>query len=197
MSNLDRTQLRQTLRQRRNELSPAQQQLAAESVLQILLNSGYLDRFRDIGIYLAYDGEIGTEHIIEHLQCHNTRCYLPILSPDKRLQFARYLPNQKMRNNQFGIAEPIGHQDHREPWELDLVLLPLVGFDRQGGRLGMGGGFYDRSFSFIKTQSAMSRPLLIGLAHHCQEVDKIAMNDWDIPIDKIATDLELIDTAGR
>ncbi len=76
-------------------------------------------------------------------------------------------------------------------WTLDIILLPLVGFDRYGNRLGMGGGFYDRTLARLN-HCDMKRPLLIGLAHHCQEVEQLQTQSWDIPLDIIATDKELI-----
>ena len=102
-----------------------------------------------------------------------------------------------MRPNRFGIAEPeLGKNPTAPVWTLDIILLPLVAFDRAGNRMGMGGGFYDRTLARLNN-SAMERPLLIGLAHHCQEVEHLQAQSWDIPLDIIATDKELIHVSGK
>lgn len=94
--------------------------------------------------------------------------------------------------NRFGIPEPQQGPAHKLPTHLlDVVLMPLVGFDRAGSRLGMGGGFYDTTFAF-KQQNPKGKPLLIGLAHSCQEVDSLQADNWDIPLGAIATEKEVL-----
>ena len=73
---------------------------------------------------------------------------------------------------------------------VNVVFLPLVGFDRSGNRIGMGGGFYDRTLANSTLQNR--HPLLVGLAHSCQQMDPIEHQTWDIPLQKIATDQEII-----
>ena len=125
-------------------------------------------------------------------------CYLPVLHPSLECQlwFVEYTPTAVLKPNRFGIPEP----DHRQairiaPNLLDIVLLPLVGFDRQGGRLGMGGGFYDRTFAFHKGKR--NKPYLLGMAHACQEVEALELADWDIPLFGVITDKELILAAKK
>ncbi|MFP9005247.1 5-formyltetrahydrofolate cyclo-ligase, partial [Pseudomonas aeruginosa] len=87
------------------------------------------------------------------------------------------------------ISEPLADAGRqRKAWALDLVLLPLVGFDEQGGRLGMGGGFYDRSLAYLARRKNGHKPTLIGLAHECQKVDRLALASWDIPLAGTVTD---------
>jgi 5-formyltetrahydrofolate cyclo-ligase len=103
------------------------------------------------------------------------------------LGFARWRPNARLIRNRFGIAEPLGTSAARiEPRALDLVLVPVVGFDKAGNRLGMGGGYYDRSFAFA-LRRATRRPCLIGVAFDCQRVGGLPARPGDVPLDGVVT----------
>jgi 5-formyltetrahydrofolate cyclo-ligase len=151
-------------------------------------------RARNVALYIANDGEINPEPIARQLWKMEKHCFLPVLRPDKRkdLWFVEYTPDALLTNNRFGIPEPDFRSQHRMSAQLlDVVLMPLVGFDRTGARLGMGGGFYDTTFAFKQKKQA-GKPALIGLAHACQQVDSLATDSWDIPLFAIATDQEII-----
>lgn len=186
--------LRTTLRQRRRSLSTQQQQQAAADISQRLDRLWAFKRARRIAYYLANDGEISPQAAIDQAGVSGRHVYLPVLHPLKfnRLYFASHRNQPRLGLNRFGIAEPLLGKNPVAPiWTLDIILLPLVAFDRHGNRMGMGGGFYDRTLAQL-TNSTMKRPLLIGLAHHCQEVGQLQAQSWDIPLDIIATDKELI-----
>jgi 5-formyltetrahydrofolate cyclo-ligase len=119
--------------------------------------------------------------------------YLPVLQ-GRALQFVRFRPGlTSLRPNQFGIPEPRALPATTiAPSQLDLVLLPLVAFDSQGGRLGMGSGFYDRTFAFVQARRPRCRPLLIGLAHRLQQVAALPSEPWDVPIAGVATDKAML-----
>ena len=161
-----------------------------------LARSGLLHRYRDIAFYLANDGEIDPYRFLQRCHKLGKRCYLPVLAPGKQLRFVRYRPGDRMNRNRFGIPEPRRRHLRRPTWLLGLVLLPLVGFDRHGARLGMGGGFYDRSLAYQQRQPSLPMPRLVGLAHRCQEVEKIPLESWDIPLSLIVTDRAVVET-GR
>ncbi len=98
-----------------------------------------------------------------------------------------------MRRNRFGIPEPLTHKRvHVPPWGLDLICMPLVAFDRQGNRLGMGGGFYDRSLAYRRGRQSWHKPRLLGIAHALQEVAELEPRPWDIPLSGVATEAEII-----
>jgi 5-formyltetrahydrofolate cyclo-ligase len=106
-----------------------------------------------------------------------------------RLWFVRYWRDDPMRRNRFGIPEPARRGRQLCPARtLNLVLLPLVGFDAGCNRIGMGKGYYDRSFAFLRARQHWQRPLLIGLAHECQRIETIAPRPWDVPLDAVVTE---------
>ena len=93
-----------------------------------------------------------------------------------------------MRINRFKLPEPdVTDAEMLEPESLDLVLVPLVVFDPQLNRIGMGGGYYDRSFEFRK-QPGCNVPALIGVAHELQKVDQLVPEEWDVRLDMVITD---------
>ena len=115
--------------------------------------------------------------------------YLPVIGEDLALTFAHWADGAKLQTNRYGIPEPDTAAVRIELSEMDLVIVPLVGWDRRGGRLGMGGGYYDRTFS------AEARPPVIGLAYAAQEVEVVPMAPWDIPLDYVLTERELVTIA--
>ena len=184
-SNLPRTQLRRLLRQRRKALGAAAQQLAARGLYRQLAQHPLFRRARHIALYLPNDGEIDPRPLLRAAQRRGKATYLPVLNawPRSKMVFQRMRPGERLSANRFGIPEPrYNPKRQRRIWALDLVLLPLVGFDRFGGRLGMGGGFYDRSLGYLKMRKKWHKPTLLGLAHECQQVDRLVMASWDVPL---------------
>ncbi|WP_198034128.1 5-formyltetrahydrofolate cyclo-ligase [Acidihalobacter ferrooxydans] len=148
---LSRQALRRALRQRRSALTPTERARAAERIARRLMLSPHYRRSRRIAVYLAVGGEIDCAPLIRHALRAGKRLYLPHVLPNGLLRFLRWTPSTPMRNNRFGIPEPATPgAPPLAPQRLDLVCLPLVGFDSRGNRLGMGGGYYDRSFAWIK-----------------------------------------------
>ena len=188
--------IRKQLRRQRSSLSAEQQYLLSEKITSNLTSQAFFLRAKRVGIYLANDGEIDASDIIEICQKSSKQCFLPVIHPLKinRLHFARYTQNSRLIANRFGILEPCIKSAVIAPaWSLDLILMPLVGFDRQGNRLGMGGGFYDRTMAFT-ARGQWPRPQLVGLAYSFQEVDPMSPRKWDIPVKRIITEKEIIDS---
>jgi len=183
--------LRQQMRRRRRALSHSQQHQAAQGLRRQLHRSGLLLQARRLALYLAQDGELNPLPAVNAVQ-KSGRLYLPKLHPLKpnRLHFYHWHSKTPLDRNRFGIGEPPARARTRSPWwSLSLILLPLVAFDAQGQRLGMGGGFYDRSLARFNGK----RPRLIGIAHACQQVEALPVASWDIGLDGILTDHQFID----
>ena len=190
-SNLSRAQLRKTLRQTRKALPPAQQRAAARGLYRQLSQHPLFRRARSIALYLPNDGEIDPRPLLRCAQKRGKHTYLPVLSawPRTKMVFQRVRPGDRLRANRFRIAEPLKRvRQQRRVWTLDLVLLPLVGFDDAGNRLGMGGGFYDRSLAYRTRRTTWLKPTLLGLAHECQKVDRLEQAGWDVPLNGTVTD---------
>jgi 5-formyltetrahydrofolate cyclo-ligase len=188
-----RQTIRKQLRTARRALSPAQQKFAAAGLARQLRSFLPLLRSQHIAFYLPNDGEIDPRPLVRFMERCGKHCYLPRLHADgsNRVWFVRYRSGEKLSDNRFGIPEPQVRKQQLPAWALQTVLMPLVGFDRNGNRLGMGGGFYDRTFAF-KRQRPNSRPLLIGLAHSIQQVPALPTESWDMPLNIIATEKELL-----
>lgn len=187
----EKTELRRSLRSRRNALPPEDQRLAAERLASNLAGVRLFLTSRRIACYLPNDGEIDTAPLIEQIHRRRKTCYLPVLSrlSHDRLWFAEAGPKTKLAPNRFGIPEPVvKSRDLIRAPELDLILMPLVGFDDQGNRLGMGGGFYDRSLEFLRHRQHWRKPHLLGIAYDFQRVNGLAPDSWDIPLAGVVTD---------
>ncbi len=183
-------EIRQLKRAQRNTLSDETQQQHSKALSQNILRQKNYRNSRHIACYLANDGEIDPYLLIEHAWFANKKVYLPVLSPIKNsLYFAPYEEGTRFKNNRFNIAEPICHPSN---WikasQLDLLLLPLVAFDNSGNRVGMGGGFYDRTLAYLQHRQYWRKPVLMGLAHEMQKVDQLESQNWDIPLDYIVTE---------
>lgn len=190
-TNLSRPQLRRLLRHNRRALSPAEQRQAAKGLYRQLAQNPLFRRARHVSLYLPMDGEIDPRLLLRTAQKRGKTTYLPVLSawPRTKMVFQRVRPGEKFKPNRFRIPEPrINARRQRKIWTLDLVLMPLVGFDPEGGRLGMGGGFYDRSLAYLARRKAWRKPVLLGLAHECQKVAKLAVASWDVPLAGTVTD---------
>ena len=190
-ANLSRPQLRRLLRKARRSLTPAEQRQAAQGLYRQLAQNPLFRRARHVSLYLPMDGEIDPRLLLREAQRRGKATYLPVLSawPRTKMVFQRVRPGDRFKPNRFRIPEPhISPRQQRKIWALDLILMPLVGFDDQGGRLGMGGGFYDRSLAYQARRKAWQKPVLLGLAHECQKVERLAVASWDVPLQGTVSD---------
>ena len=175
-----RAALRRRIRERRRALSGAQRQAARRRIERRLRRLPPLWRARSVAIYLAADGEADPAAIAAGALKRRQRIYAPVLHGET-LRFARLTGDTPLRRNRFGILEPAA-PDCIDPRRLDVVLTPLVAFDDSGARIGMGGGYYDRCFSFLKQRIRWIRPKLIGLAYEFQRLRTVSRNAWDVPL---------------
>tara|TARA_B100001063_G_scaffold136428_1_gene127561 strand:- start:342 stop:986 length:645 start_codon:yes stop_codon:yes gene_type:complete len=179
----NKRKLRTRIRKARRSLSALEQKKAAIQLQRQLSQSSHFKHAKHIALYLPNDGEVGTQPAIQQAWKNRQTVYLPVLDPIKKgfLWFVEYKANSIMRKNHFGISEPDPKFNKRISARfLHAVGLPLVAFDDQGNRLGMGGGFYDRTFEFCRRPG--TKPKLFGLAHQCQRVDKLPTESWDIAL---------------
>lgn len=181
----DRAPLRRELRQRRRELPAAQRIAAADGLAAQLLALPFLPNAGYVAGYWSTDGEIALHSFQLKLPKGLVWC-LPLLHGEE-LRFAPWRPGDPLVGNRFGIPEPdVEPASALEPETMALVVMPLVGFDAQGRRLGMGGGWYDRSFAFRR--HAPAPPYLVGAGFDVQRTGSLRSEDWDVPADAICTE---------
>ena len=179
----DRRALRTLLRERRRALPAPTRIAAAESLANQLMALPFLPSSGFVAGYWAVDGEIGLH--AWQLRLPSTLHYcLPVLHEDGRLRFAPWKAGGALVTNRHGIPEPDVDADALlDPEQMALILLPLVGFDAGCRRLGMGGGWYDRSFAF--RQSRPAPPWLVGAAFANQQIDHVETQEWDVTLDAV------------
>nr|WP_246189279.1 5-formyltetrahydrofolate cyclo-ligase [Pseudoxanthomonas kalamensis] len=181
----ERARLRRELRQRRRELPAAQRIAAADGLAAQLLALPWLTEGGYVAGYWASDGEIGLHVFQLKLPAGCIYC-LPLLHGEE-LRFAPWRSGDPLVSNRFGIPEPdLEPSSALPPEAMSLVVMPLVGFDAHGQRLGMGGGWYDRSFAFRRHVAAP--PWLVGVGFDQQRLDApLQAEDWDVAPDAICT----------
>ena len=180
-------ELRKRNRNLRAGLDAVAQDQAAGNLGERICSMPEYARAQGIAAYFAVNGEISLDIVIDRALAQGKQIFLPNLD-QKALRFAPYFRQQKMRINRFKLPEPDVRDDEMlAPEALDLVLAPLVVFDATRNRIGMGGGFYDRSFAFRKDPDQL-RPILIGVAHELQKVDRLEPEPWDVQLDMMVTD---------
>jgi 5-formyltetrahydrofolate cyclo-ligase len=178
--------LRLSLRQLRRQIANEQCRAAQRAVFDAVLSLPLYRSAQRLGGYWASDGELDTSALLTQAQADGKNTYLPIITALKQpLAFAPFTDTTLMQPNRYGIPEPQVSQNQLiQANELDLVLTPLVAFDDAGRRLGMGGGFYDRSFEL-----SAKRPFLLGVAFELQHVDyALPQRDWDVRLDAAVTE---------
>lgn len=183
-----RQYFRQSIRQRRHQLSREAQRQAGLDLVDIFAKQPELTCCQHIALYLSTDGELNTTPLIHWLWAQGKSVYLPVLHPFSKghLLFLHYQLDTPMAYNKYGIMEPKLNKWLVKPAkELDLICTPLVAFDAQGHRLGMGGGYYDRTLSTWFKTGQGAKP--IGLAHDCQYVKTLPIESWDIPLPQVVT----------
>ena len=183
-------ELRQRNRRLRAALQPEELKKAAADLARRIFDLPEFAAASRVAAYAAVNGEVSLDPVIDRALDDGKKVYLPNLDR-KSLRFSPYFHGQKMRVNRFRLLEPdVGDDEMLAPGELDLVLAPLVVFDASRNRIGMGGGYYDRSFAF-RRDPARGTPVLVGVAHELQKVDRIDPEDWDVRLDKVVTDRAL------
>ena len=142
---------------------------------------------KSVACYLPMDDEVDTREIIERAWRANKRVFVPILRNHSEMMFCQIDPESELEKNDFDLWEPT-RGFLIEARQLDFVVTPTVAFDSCRNRIGMGGGYFDRCFSFLRHRTHWIHPKLVGVAFQCQEVEKITPNAWDIRLYRIVTD---------
>jgi 5-formyltetrahydrofolate cyclo-ligase len=189
-------QIRQLIRQARRAIPPEEQIQSSSHICHQLAHSQVFQQSRHIAFYLAADGEISLQALLEIAAESGRQCYLPVSRKDGsfELLFYPFSPGDALNKTSLGVLEPARQEQPITAQALDLVLTPLVAFDDRCFRMGMGKGFYDRTFAFriegskqSDTGNPQTGPKLVGVAHGCQKTERLAAEWWDVPLDAIIT----------
>jgi 5-formyltetrahydrofolate cyclo-ligase len=186
---------RRRLRELRLALGPAERAAAERAIRATLVRLGVFRRGAHVALYLPMRGEVDVRPCLEVARRHGSHLYVPRVVSRRRRQmiFAPWQEDGVHRSNAFGILEPDSAAGARPVIGLDVVVLPLVGFDSSGNRLGMGAGFYDRALRRrLDRRATWRRPRLIGVAYACQQLPVIPASPWDVPLDLVVTDRGVI-----
>jgi 5-formyltetrahydrofolate cyclo-ligase len=187
-----RGEARRVLRRRRREASPAERMAAGEAVAAALLAHPRFPSAGYVAGYWAMQGEVPLHLLQLHLPEALVWC-LPCVQTDGSLRFAPWRPGDPLVSNRYGIPEPELERESLLPArEMALVVLPLLGFSAEGNRLGMGGGYYDRTFAFRK--DAPAPPWLVGAGYSFQKLETLTAQPWDVRMDAIATEQGIFET---
>jgi 5-formyltetrahydrofolate cyclo-ligase len=184
-------QLRKKLRIQRAAIDAKTRQLAAQASMQILADTTVFKNAYHIACYLAQGSEFDLQPIIELIWKTGKKCYLPVLGPEekKSLHFITYEADDSLQTNCHAIQEPLFSLAKEIPTEqLELVLVPLVGFDLAGHRLGSGSGYYDRAFAFLLQEPRPAQPCYVGIGYQAQALDSVPYDAWDVPLSGLLTE---------
>jgi len=185
--NSEKSRLRQSALQARRSLSHDQRAIASKIICDRVVRSREFLSSNTVGCYLPVYDEVDPTRIIERAWCAKKRVLVPATDNRGKMIFQQLTPDSDLEQNQFGIWEPVGDSSTSAK-TLDLVITPLVAFDNKMNRIGMGGGYYDRCFQFLRHRKSWLHPKLLGVAFNCQKVEKIAPNPWDVPLYQVVTE---------
>jgi 5-formyltetrahydrofolate cyclo-ligase len=184
----NKNHIRQNIRQKRKNQTEAYRYQASKQIAEQLMHWLSFQSQRQVAVFLAMSEEINTDFVIDKLRENACTVYLPIVHPYRSglLFFQKYHASTYLVKNQIGVREPaFNPYEIIAPWELDVVLVPLVAFDKARHRLGMGGGFYDQTFAFTRYHHELK---LYGLAFECQKLEHCPYESWDLALDGIITE---------
>ena len=180
------TQRKNALRARRS-MSDSERQIASMTIARRVIRSRHFAAAHTVACYLPMSDEVDPREIIARGWRANKRIFCPVTRKNGAMDFRELRPDTTLLRNDYGLWEPV-NSEVISPRQLDLVVTPLVAFDRQNNRIGMGGGYFDRCFAFLRHRRMWISPKLVGVAFACQEVDEISPNPWDVPLYAVCSD---------
>lgn len=194
----DRGGLRRRLRAQRQDLPPVERAAAACTVARRLAGLDLLRPGRRVAVYLPINGELDTAPVIDLARSLGCEVFAPVITnfERRRMRFAALSPDADLPRNRWGIREPRGGPRIHGA-RLDLALVPCVGFDDAGRRIGLGAGFYDRHFAYLNWRLSWRRPRLVGLAFECQRVPQLLAEPWDVALWGVVTESHVYGRAAR
>ena len=189
MTSSTKSKLRESALRARRSLSDKQRENASARICERVTHSHEFMASRMVGCYLPTVDEVDPTNIIERAWCANKRVFVPVTDTHGAMNFCEIGPNTVVTRNHYGIWEPLSGMCVSVK-QLDIVITPVAAFDTAKNRIGMGGGYFDRCFQFLRNRCKWLRPKLIGVAFECQRVEKHVPDVWDVPLYKTVTDAD-------
>ena len=171
----------------RRRMSPAQRSAASDSIVRQLLRSRLFARSCSIGVYLAMSDEVDLDSFVRVAWACGKRVFVPRILRKHEMFFVEMRPESQLVRNHYGIWE-VDDDRFFVPRSLDWIILPMVAFDAEMHRVGMGGGYYDRALAFARHGHACAKPRLTGVAFARQQVARLHANPWDIGVSRVFTE---------
>jgi 5-formyltetrahydrofolate cyclo-ligase len=182
-----KSRLRKKMRDRRGQINPALRQQWDKQVNHHLLERASQSNPGVMAAYLSFDGEPDLSPALTCLSERGITLALPVIQelPGKSIiTFHAWNTKTPLACNRYGISEPVGTELIPVP-EIDQVLVPLVGWDSNGGRLGMGASFYDRLFQPF---TELDKPERVGVAYELQKIESVPCDPWDVRLHGMLTE---------
>ncbi|MCH9645002.1 MAG: 5-formyltetrahydrofolate cyclo-ligase [Gammaproteobacteria bacterium] len=185
---MNKEHTRSQLLQQRRKLGHESQKQHSKTICEKIMHADFYRNSKQIAAYVALGREVDCTLLFEHIFSHqDKKLYLPVMA--EGMQFYEYQQQESFSYNHFNFAEPpVADKQAFDVLQLDLIILPLVGFDEQGNRIGRGAGHYDRILECAHQKAVEKRPLLVGVAYQFQKVSTIEADEWDIPLDYVITE---------
>lgn len=179
--------LRKNMRRKRARIGLRYRGKAARKTVNLVSDLSLFRNSQHLACYLAIGGELDCLLLIKYAWRQGKKIYLPLLqraNNEEPMRFVAYRPGMLLKQNRYGILEPVSSQSI-SPRALDLVLTPFVLCDKQLNRVGMGGGYYDRTFAFKKSSAQVLKPILLGIGYAFQQIVKLEPQQWDVKLDEL------------
>lgn len=189
MTSNQKPKLRASALRARRSLSDKQRKTASTKICERVTHSHEFMASKMVGCYLPTSDEVDPTNIIERAWCANKRVFVPVTDTHGAMNFFEIMPNTVVTRNHYGIWEP-DSGTFVSAKQLDIVITPVAAFDAANNRIGMGGGYFDRCFRFLRNRCKWLRPKLIGVAFECQRVEKLVPDAWDVALYKTVTDAD-------
>ncbi len=188
----DKKTLRKEIITKRNNIDVTEKENKDKKILDRFYDSKYYKESKHIFVYISYGSEINTKEIINKAFKDNKKVYVPRTEFKTRLMDAVEIKSlDNLIKSSYGALEPSKEEPYIDPNELDLIVVPGLAFDRNGGRMGYGAGFYDRYFKKISKEN-LSKVIKLALTYDFQLLDEVPMSEQDVPVDYIITEKEFI-----
>jgi 5-formyltetrahydrofolate cyclo-ligase len=180
--------LRKQLRDRRRALLESDHRHRSLAAVRAIMRLRFFRAGCRVALYLPFDAESDTAALIAAAWRRGVQVFVPVISDRRHCRMRFYPLTGATEPGEFGISVPRRRSTAVSPQWLDLIVIPLVGVDSDGRRLGMGGGYYDRALAFRRRRRFWKGPHLVGLAFDCQRTNVKFADDWDLRLDSLATE---------